>query len=53
MIVGLLEGVPLTLFLVPAGIDAVFEMSNFEGIDEVAFAFNGLMTLASRTPVMR
>ena len=53
MIVGLLKGVPLTLFLVLAGLDAVFDMSNSEGIDEVAFTLDGLVTLTSRAPVIR
>ena len=50
MIVCLLEGVPLAVGIIVAGLDAVFQVSNFEGIDEVSFTLDCLMTLASRTP---
>ena len=50
VIMGLLEGVIVALRIVPTGLDAVLEVSNFEGINEVAFTLDCLMTLASRTP---
>ena len=50
VIMGLLEGVKVAQGIVPAGIDAVLKVSNFKGIDKVAFTLDSLMTLTSRTP---
>ena len=47
---GFLEGVKHAQGIVPARSDAVLEVSNVKGIDEVALALDSLVTLASRTP---
>ena len=50
VVVGLLEGVPHADVIVIAGLNAVFEICNFEGIDEDAFTLECPMTFTSRTP---
>ena len=49
VIVGLFEGEPHALGNVAAGLEAVLEMINFEGIDENAFTLECPMTFTGRT----
>ena len=51
VIVGLFEGEPHALGNINAGRNAVLRVSNFEGINEVAYALECPMTFASRTAV--
>ena len=49
VIVGLFEGEPHALGNIAAGLEAVLEMINFEGIDENAFTLECPMTFTGRT----
>ena len=50
VIVGLFKGEPHALGIVTAGLKAVLDMINFEGIDEDAFTLECPMTFTGRTP---
>ena len=50
VIMGLLEGVKVALGFVPAGLDAVLQVSDREGVYEVALTLECPMTFASRAP---
>ena len=53
MVVGLFKGVPLAVIIVTAGFNAIFEVSDLEGVDEVTFTLESPMTITSRTPDKR
>ena len=52
VVMGLLEGEIHAHIIVVAGTNAVFEVLNYEGIDEDAFTLESPMTCARRTPEM-
>jgi len=52
VVVGLLECVPHATFVVPAGLDAVLEVSDIEGVYEVALTLECPMTFAGRAQLL-